>query len=434
MMRVSTSGAVRRFAVLSALCLAAACGDVDEPSGDLEADPEAADDESGDDADDQDATTGADDSNDTAPADDGSSDGGDEPEPEPDPEDTGDEVEQTGLVLTIANAEGLNEVVAFTREADGRLVSLGSFLTGGMGTGGGLGSQSALAIADDLLYVVNPGDDTVSSLRIYDDHLALVDIVSTEGTRPTSLSVGDGRLYVLNADGAGSVMGFSLDEGMMTPIAGAARPLSGHEAPAPAQVGLSPQGDVLVVTERATDQILTYAVEEDGSLGEPVVNPSSGQTPFGFQFAADGSFVVSEAFGGGANPGASASSSYRVADGGGLWTFSASVPNGQTGACWVQIVDDRFAYTTNTASNTLSGYDLAASRELALFPGGGVAYDFGDEHGPIDMTVSTDQRYLYVLNARADEIATFVVEDDGALTELGDAVAIPETAVGLIGY
>ena len=44
----------------------------------------------------------------------------------------------------------------------------------------------------------------------------------------------------------------------------------------PAQVGFSPDGRTLVVTERGADRILTFAVEPSGSLGEPLIHASAG--------------------------------------------------------------------------------------------------------------------------------------------------------------
>jgi 6-phosphogluconolactonase (cycloisomerase 2 family) len=116
-----------------------------------------------------------------------------------------------------------------------------------------------------------------------------------------------------------------------------------------------------------------------------------------------------------------------------LWTFSASIPSGETAACWIAIVGDRFAYTTNTGSNTVSAYEIADAGEIELFGGGGTVVDFGDDHGPIDMALSDDEQYLYVLNAGADNIVGFAVEDDGMLTEIAEA-EVPEMAVGLAGF
>jgi 6-phosphogluconolactonase (cycloisomerase 2 family) len=339
------------------------------------------------------------------------------------------------MVFTINNADDHNAVVAFARDEEGGLELLGEYLTGGVGSGGGLGSQDSVAIGGEgHVYVVNPGDATISSMAIHEDFLSLVDIADTEGEMPTSLAVGDGRVYVLNAAGAGSVIGFDIDDGMFTPIDGASQPLSGHEAPAPAQIGITPDGDYLVVTERATNQILTYEVAGDGSLQPPVVNASEGMTPFGFGFTSTGVFVVSEAFGGGMNPGASAASSYRVADGGALWTFTASAPSGQTAACWLTIVDDQYAYTTNTGSDTISGYHVSDDGSIELFSVGGDLVELGDDMSPLDMAVSADGAFLYVLNGAGDNIMGFAVEPDGNLGALGDAIEVPAAAVGLAGF
>jgi 6-phosphogluconolactonase (cycloisomerase 2 family) len=134
------------------------------------------------------------------------------------------------------------------------------------------------------------------------------------------------------------------------------------------------------------------------------------------------------------NPGASAASSYRVADGGGLWTYSASEPSGQTAACWLEIVGDRFAYTTNTASNTISAYELDDEGVIELFAADGVVVELGDDHSPLDMAVSADEAYLYVLNGASDDIMGYAIEADGALTDLGLTIEVPEAAVGLAGF
>ena len=417
------------------LVLSVGCATADSRDEGME-DTDAQGDESGDDGQaTDDPTTGADGGQDGA-GDDGAGDDGASDDGASDGADGGPPVdpETGGMLFTLSNAADGNAVVMFARDDAGMLEQIGEFITGGNGSGGGLGSQGAIATDDDFVYVVNAGDGTISSMAIYEDHIGLVDQISTGGAMPTSLAVGDGRLYVLNAEGAGSVMGFSVTDGVFAELAGASQPLSGAESPAPAQVGLSPDGSALVVTERATNQIVTYAVADDGSLSAPVVNPSEGMTPFGFDFTTSSAFVVSEAFGGGMNPGASAASSYRVADGGALWTYTASEPSGQTAACWLEIVGDRFAYTTNTASNTVSAYTLDDEGAIDLFPGSGVVVDLGDDHSPLDMAVSADEKYLYVLNGVADNIMGFQIGDDGSLTELPTTVDIPETAVGLAGF
>lgn len=420
------------------LFLTTACSEGESGRAESETEAGETDDASGSDsgADDPSAGVSTTPPNPTASgSDDGSgSDGGSESGDDGDSEDTnntGVDPEDPGMVFALGNADGLNTVVMFHRDPEGMLELEGEFPTGGMGSGMPLGSQGSVIVeGTEHLYAVNPGDNTVSSMRIFDDHLGLDDIEDTEGEGPTSVTVGGDRMYVLNATGPGSVVGFEVDDGQLDLINNSQQPLSGHEMPAPAQVGLTPDGDYIVVTERATDQILTYAVHGDGRLDAPVVNQAEGQTPFGFQFTSTGEFVVAEAFGGGANPGASASSSHRVADGGALWVFSSSIPSGQTAACWVQLVRGQYAYMSNTGSDTISAYMLGDDSQLSLFPGSGVVADLGPDHAPLDMAASANEEYLYVINRVADVILGFHVEDDGTLTEIG-GFEVPSTAVGL---
>src|ERR1700681_2173446 len=78
---------------------------------------------------------------------------------------------RSSYVYTESNqtsAGGGNAVLAFWVASGGTLTSIGSFATGGDGTGAGLGSQGAIALADGghALLVVNAGSNTVSYFRI----------------------------------------------------------------------------------------------------------------------------------------------------------------------------------------------------------------------------------------------------------------------------
>lgn len=121
---------------------------------------------------------------------------------------------------------------------------------------------------------------------------------------PTSVVFRGGLLYVLNAGVPNSVTGFTVSpRGHLTPLAGSTRPLSGH-ATAPAQVGFSDDGATLIVTERATNLITTYTIDQQGGLTGPFSYPSAGPTPFGFAVDKRNTLFVSEA---GAGGGASSS-------------------------------------------------------------------------------------------------------------------------------
>lgn len=334
-------------------------------------------------------------------------------------------------VFVMDNSADKNAVIGLTRAADGTLSRVAAFPTGGKGTAAGLGSQGALVLdaARRHLYAANAGSNEISVFEIRGSYLVLRDIVKSGGVTPVSLTVHDDLLYVLNAGSAtaaGNIVGFRLGDDSMAPISGARRRLSA-DAVAPAQIQFAPAGDVLVVTEKATNNLTTYVVAADGSAGPPIVTPSHGQTPFGFAFDRRGTLVVSEAFGGAA--GASAVSSYRIDSAGVPELISGSVGSGQGAACWVAIGRLPFAYTTNTASSTVSGYAIGADGAVALFGDGGVTGSTAA--GPIDADFTATGDFLYVLDAGADAIDVFHQEASGALTPVGQLAGLPATTVGL---
>ncbi len=334
-----------------------------------------------------------------------------------------------GAVYVMSNASTGNEVLVFDRLADGRLVPAGAVATGGIGTGGGLGNQGALVLTDEerWLLAVNAASDDVSVFRVRRRGIELVHVESSNGSRPVSVTEDDGLVYVLNA-GSDSIAGFRLEhDGELTAIPGSIRPLS-RSGTGPAQISFDPKGDVLVVTEKATNKIVTFEVDEDGLPGAANVQNSNGATPFGFAFGKRGQLFVSEAFGGA--PDASATSSYEVDRDGSLTTISASIGTTETAACWVVLTENRrFAYVSNTGSGTLSGYSVDFDGELALLDADGVTGATGTGSGPIDMAITA--RFLYSLNEAVGTIGIFRIAQDGSLTRLPFTAGLPRGANGL---
>jgi len=337
-----------------------------------------------------------------------------------------------GAVYVTSNSPAGNQVLAFARSADGTLSPAGAFATGGTGTGSGLGSQGAVILTDDggWLLAVSAGSDHVSAFRVRPDGLVLTDAEPSGGDMPISVTEHGGVVYVLNAGGAGNVSGFTLSpQGELAPLAGSTRPLSAAGV-GPAQVEFSPDGTVLVVTEKMTSRIDSYTVGTDGLAGAPVAHPSAGVTPFGFAFSGRDRLIVSEAFGGA--PDASATSSYILGSGGSLTTVSPSVPTTETAACWVAISrDGRYAYTTNTGSGSVSGYSIGGDGTLTLLDADGRTGVTGAGSTPIDEDFSRDGRFLYVLGAGSHAVHAFAFASDGSLTPVGTTPGLPAGAVGL---
>ena len=340
--------------------------------------------------------------------------------------------DNAGALFTMDNATTGNHVLAYHRVADGSLSPLGAFATDGIGTGGGLGNQGALILSRSgrWLFACNAGSDEISVFRVTPHGLQLTDKVGSGGRRPISLAVRGSLLYVLNAGGivgdVDNVTAFLFFNGQLSPLADSTRSLSAENTD-PAQINFSPDGSVLVVTEKAKNIIDTYTVNDEGLIDEHQQFASAGQTPFGFAFRRD-ALIVSEAFGGA--PDASAVSSYNLMEDGSLEVVSASVPTTETAACWIVVTrNGRFAYASNTGSGTLSGYSVSSDGSLNLLDADGVTGVTGP--GPVDMALSVNSRFLYVLNSGDGTISAFGVNHDGSLSSLPGIAGIPSGATGL---
>jgi 6-phosphogluconolactonase len=181
------------------------------------------------------------------------------------------------------------------------------------------------------LFVINAGSNCVSTLRVRRGSLQWMSVVDAGGQRPVSVTEHEGFVVMSNAGGAGNIAGSRNRHGMLEAVAGATQPLSAAGGTGPAQVSFAEDGRVLVVTEKATNKLVTYRVRRGGTIEAPLVNAASGMTPFGFAVDRRGTALVSEAFGGAA--GASALSSYPFASYGVQpQLVSASVGSGQSAA------------------------------------------------------------------------------------------------------
>jgi 6-phosphogluconolactonase len=320
------------------------------------------------------------------------------------------------MIFVQTNDGGGNELVAFTRE----LEPAWRRPTGGRGTGTPhLPSQGSIVADGDRVLVANAGSHDIS---LFTTGGELVASIPSGGERPVSITVRGDRGYVLNA-GTASVHGFTLADGL------APLPRSLFALPDgadPAQIAYAPDGASLIVTDRADNAIVSIALDADGLPVRLGSFPSSGQTPYGFDFAGD-VLVVTEAFGGAV--GAAAASSYRV--NGTVDPVSASVPNTRSEVCWaVASADGRHVWVTNFGDGTISRYDVAADGTLELVDAVAATTVEGAK-GVRDAARSVDGSMFYALDADAQQVFAYRIGADGDLAPAGTAGGLPETVAGL---
>jgi 6-phosphogluconolactonase (cycloisomerase 2 family) len=321
-----------------------------------------------------------------------------------------------------------NEVIAFRRSDDGSLAPIGSVATGGDGSGSPhLQSQGSVALTRDgqHLLVTNAGSDDLSVFSVASDgSLELHERVAT-GSAPRSVTEHSGLVVVLNT-GEPSLVSFRLSADGIEPVSGGKQVLASDADPA--QVGFSPDGSKLVITQRGTDSIVTYQVGADGTFGASKTVASQGPTPYGFGFASADTLVVTEAFR--AEKGAAAASSYAIVNGS-LEPRSGSIGNGRSEICWAVVTPDgKFAFTTNFADGAVSRYAVAADGSLSLDDAtAGIAVD--GMTGLRDEDLTSDGQFLYVIDADGGRIYGWSVAVGGALEPVGSWEGLPATVAGL---
>ena len=370
-----------------------------------------------------------------------------------------------GAVYSMSNDPDGNEVVAFSRAPDGTLTPAGSFATGGTGSGSfedvanslvlgsarGEASPNNLIGASNLLFATNAGSNSISVFKVNKEGLELVEVQDSGGEKPVSVTVNKGLLYVLHSgeteddlfdeDGnliapncttgsLPSITGFTVsNDGQLTPIPNSTRSLSGDPFSGCAQVSFNPRGDVLVVTERtavepgqtnnrvpAGDEgvILTFTVNDDGTLGNKQIFDATGQGPFGFTFSKDGLLLTSEQFDGPFGPDLGAAAAYALDSDGNLTATSASVGNGGTDSCWFVVTDDGklgFVASFFDPSPRISSYRITPQGDLELIEGDAAI----PEQGAADLALSRDSKYLYNINAFTGMVSAYEVGKDGSL-------------------
>ena len=329
----------------------------------------------------------------------------------------GDSRDAGAVFVQTDNTAG-NAVAAYHRAADGTLTLAGTYPTGGLGgiLNGSvvdhLASQGSLTYDAGLglLFAVNAGSDTVSVFGVSGDRLELRQVIGSGGAFPVSVTVHGNYAYVLNALDGGTLYGYRIADGHLTPIPGSSRPLGldPNATPqfthTPGQVAFTPDGSRILVTTKANgNDVDVFAVRPDGRLSRtPAVNSEPNAVPFAITFDGAGHVLIAEA-------GPSALATFALSAGGVL-TQLAIAGTGQAATCWVAGAG-RYFYTSNAGSGSVSGYTVGGAGQLS--PLGNTATDAGT------VDASAAGGFLYVQAGAAGIVDEFAVGAGGALTSLG---------------
>jgi 6-phosphogluconolactonase (cycloisomerase 2 family) len=317
------------------------------------------------------------------------------------------------------NLEG-NTVVAYHRAWNGTLTLAATYPTGGLGgqlTGSvvdHLASQGSLTYDREhgLLYAVNAGSDTVSVFAVSGDRLVLRQVIGSGGSFPVSVTVHGDVVYVLNALGGGSVYGYRVRGGQLSPIPGSLRGLGLDPSATPqfthtpGQVAFTPDGSALLVTTKANgNDVDVFAVGQGGLLSSaPVVNSEPGTVPFAISFGPSGDVLIAEA-------GPNALVSFSLAGDGAL-SLEHSALTGQAATCWVARAGQYF-YASNAGSASVSGYQAGFGGQLTAL--GNTSTDAGT----VDAASTPYGQFLYVQAGGPGAVDEFAVGHGGSLTKIG---------------
>jgi hypothetical protein len=404
-----------------------------------------------------------------------------------------------GRHLYMQTNETRNAVVHYRISSSGTLAEMERLSTGGAGSGllsplyhvsrpnHFEGAGSVMLTPDrQFLLTTNAGDNSVSSFRVGEGgRLTLADVKPTgnpvKGTSGTAKSLAyapsTGTVFVVHAFGPDHVRLMSLERnGKLT-----ARPerytvntqektervttmgvLSPDgefllvdtvfdELPAKNPDGspilwiLQPDGGLKSIISNALDRdgLITFAVNEDGSLGSPSFHDAGGAVPFYIAFLnrRPDTFVLG----------------YAVGDGCALGNIdkigkigigplvkintSAGLPSE---LCWLAVSpDDRTVFTTNFGYSTISSYRINGSKlsiakdpACPKVPGDGTfrAFDGTVSSGPSDSWITPDGAYLYQIYGNASKLVGYATQPDGSLGEITNVKIPYNSPQGLAGF
>jgi 6-phosphogluconolactonase (cycloisomerase 2 family) len=363
------------------------------------------------------------------------------------------------FVYSISNAVPRNTLTKWVQRSNGTLKKVQTIRTGGSGglapqpgcePPGGcpmLDTQGEVITKGRLIFVVNPGSDTITSFREKrNGRLKRVDVQPSMGDFPNSLTVHGRVLYALNSH-SDSIAGFRFARsGEMRRIVNSVRSLAAPQSAqglSPRQIGFDRTGNVLVVTRLTPlpGGIDTFLLNSKDRPGQAIANAPTSALPFGFAFDRYNNLIMSQPAAPPELAMAGNTASYDLNTETGLLTPIETVTSDGVAPCWVVITrDGRLAFVVNTGGGappaTVARYTLTPTGDLTFLGVTGENNANGDQFVRTDEALSRSGRYLFVLEpaimSDTSEIDIYRVGSDGSLTLVGQTPAnLPAGMSGL---
>jgi 6-phosphogluconolactonase (cycloisomerase 2 family) len=398
--------------------------------------------------------------------------------------------------LYMQTNEVRNAIVHYRWSESGALTEVECVPTGGAGSGvvspiyhisrpnDFEGAGSVILTPDRrFLFVTNAGDNSVSSFAVSDNgDLTLVDTKRTGnttrgGAKSLAYTPSSRTLFVVHTFGPDHIRLMSVDnKGKLTP-----RPerytvgTTDWPRRVPTMAVLSPDGKFLIlgttfdelptaknpdgslilwiprngklhlIASNAPDPdgLVTFPVNEDGSLGKSSLHDAGGISPFylAFLHGRPDTFVVGYAVSNAVSMGTiDADGKIRI---GPLVKINTS--SGEPSElCWLAVSpDDRFVFSTEFGYSYLSSFHIDANR-LSIakdpaslkVPGDSTfrAIDGSVSSGPSDTWISPNGAYLYQIYGNASKLVGYATRPDGSLQEITSATIPYNSPEGLTGF
>jgi len=327
------------------------------------------------------------------------------------------------FVYVNNNNPGTNTVTAFAVLPGGTLNPIGTFPTGGTGTGFGFFATHKITTAKvrrNFLYVANIGSSNISAFKISTDTGGLTPVPGSPfpsgGLNVASLAATPNGRYLYAASfGSSNISAFAIaSNGALLPIASPV-PAGGT----PDGIKVSPNGKFLGVALVNSDSVAMFKIASNGTL---MSVPGSPFSAGGFGGATDveisckSNLLFDPKFGGGTTVAV-----FKIAFNGALAPIAGSpftFAPGSNSNVGVLTPDGRHLEVSNQASNTITVLDVASGGSLTQetdSPSG--ASPFANPGGFVPQSEGTNREgdLLYVSNGNG-VVTGFHIDSDGGLS------------------